>query len=386
MRTASIVVAIAVVPGGLRGVARADVATLGVVAEARVDRGTDESVGLDLETVGIGVQARPTSMLAIAAFALGMTTSGVRSDGARATGSLGGELALALRPFPRWPVRPYLHASAGMLLFPDAPFLPMGDVYDFVLHVGIGADVPITPRLVLAVHFDRAHVSNGQGLDAQNPSFDGYGLGAELAYAVAEPHDSDPDPELRPSPPSAGVAVDGELANANGWLEAGRVRAATQLASTLRGQLDVEIGSLADHGFVEAGIDVLATDARGTIAAHLGARDYVGIYTGVVQLQGELAVTAETSVVVTGVWEPSNFQSALLAAAGLRVRPHRDVSIDAGEAVIDAAGNPVDHALYFDAEWRIGPAAVFYERQLAGLNLAGLRWYGGARAIWKRLR
>jgi hypothetical protein len=381
MRTERIVVILVAWPS----LAHADVATqVGVAAELRVDRGVDESVGVDLETVGVGAQARPTSMLAITAFALGMTTSGMRSDGAHATGSLGGELALAVRPFPHWRVRPYLRASAGMLLFPNAPFLPGGDVYDFVLHVGLGADVPITSRLALAVHFDRAHISNGQGLGPQNPSFDGYGLGAELAYALAEP--AEPDPELRPSLPSAGVAVDGELANANGWLEAGRIRAATQLATGVRGQLDIDAGSLADHGFVEAGVDALATDVHGTIAAHLGARDYAGIYTGIVQVQGELAVAPATSVITTAVWEPSNFQSALLASAGLRVRPHRDVVIDAGEAVIAAAGDPLDHELYFDVEWRIGPAAVFYERQLAGLNLAGLRWYAGAGAIWKRLR
>jgi hypothetical protein len=375
--------ALATLIAALPGLAYADPGQVGIATEARVDRGVDESDGLDIETVGIGAQVRPTSMLAISALALGVVPSG-RSAGERATSTLGGELALAVRPFPHWPVRPYLRASAGILLFPGAPFLPGGDVYDFVLHVGAGADVPITPRLVLAVHVDRAHISNGQGLGPQNPSFDGYGLGAELAYALAAPRE--PDVELAPAVPSIGVAVDAELANANGWLEAGRARVAAQLADAIRGQLDVDAGALADHGFVEVGVDAVATDARGTLAAHLGGRDYAGIYTGIVQVQGELAITPATAVVVTTVWEPSNFQSALLAAAGLRVHPHRDIVIDAGETVIAAAGAALDHELYFDVEWRIGPAAVFYERELAGLNLAGLRWYGGCGPVWKRLR
>jgi hypothetical protein len=66
--------------------------------------------------------------------------------------------------------------GAGDLILIDRPFPPHGSIYDFFLHpaVGVGARVSDSYWIEAAARF--AHISNGQGFDAANPTWDGEGL------------------------------------------------------------------------------------------------------------------------------------------------------------------------------------------------------------------
>jgi hypothetical protein len=109
--------------------------------------------------------------------------TGTAADGRTASGGAGGEVAVRVVPFPRWPVRPYLRASAGMLLFLRQPFLPGGDFYDFITQLGAGLELRVGDRLSLAADVHAVHLSNGQGLGPFNPAFTGGGVLIGAVYA-----------------------------------------------------------------------------------------------------------------------------------------------------------------------------------------------------------
>ncbi len=381
------------------GAARADPPwdRLDIIVRGAIDRGTGDSGGLDLVGIGAGVGLRLSPMAQLSALGLAVGTDGATADGTRAHGAPGGELALAIVPFPRWWVRPYLRWSAGILLFPGQPFLPGGDGYDFVLHAGAGLTMPLGQRFTVAVHADIAHVSNGQGLGAFNPAFNGIGVGVELAYALAPPIDVIEQPTLR-DPTGLEVLADGAFGNAQGWLATGRIRAELPMTEHVVAQIDAEAGALADHAVAEAGLDVASEWQRVIVGAHAGLRDYVGLYTGVLQLQAETRITDATSIVGTAIYEPSTYVGSVGAGVGLRVVATSRIAIDLGEGVEHPFGSTTEFAPYFGGEWQLPIAlasrarwSLFYERQITGLNELGVRFAYGASAtlhgpIWRRLR
>jgi hypothetical protein len=370
---------------------------LDVVVRGAIDRGTGASDGLDLIGIGAGVELRLSSMAQISALGLAVGTDGATADGTRAHGAPGGELALAIVPFPTWWIRPYLRWSGGILVFPGEPFLPGGDGYDFVLHAGAGVTIPLGQRFTLAVHADIAHVSNGQGLGAFNPAFNGIGGGVELAYALAPPVDAIEQPASR-DPAGLEVVADGAFGNAQGWLATGRIRAELPMTEHVVAQVDAEAGALADHAVAEAGLDIASEWQHVIVGAHAGLRDYVGLYTGVLQLQAETRITDATSIVGTAIYEPSTYVGSVGAGVGLRVVATPRIAIDVGEGLEHSFGSTTEFAPYFGGEWQLPIAlasrarwSLFYERQITGLNELGVRFAYGATAtlhgpIWRRLR
>jgi len=111
--------------------------------DVRGEIGSGDVAGIDLGVVGAGVEWRATTRLRLRVAALVLGAIGSAEDGRTASGGAGGELALRVVPFPQWPARPYLRASAGMLLFLRQPFLPGADFYDFMTQLGVGLELPV---------------------------------------------------------------------------------------------------------------------------------------------------------------------------------------------------------------------------------------------------
>ena len=216
-----------------------------------------------------------------------------RRPGRTANGGAGGELAARLVPFPRGPVRPYLRASGGLLLFLRGPFLPGGDVYDFILQLGAGLEVPIGERLSLFGDLHVVHLSNGQGLGPFNPAFTGEGGLIGAAYALAAP-----GPPVAPAPVATvdearpdwrpGATFDAGAGQAAGGTEwALRDRVAQKLTRHTLALMDIESGVVDSAHFVEAGLDLAGHWTFVSAGVHSGYRHAAGTGTFVESAQVE---------------------------------------------------------------------------------------------------
>jgi hypothetical protein len=388
-----------------------------VVVEERAVAGVDDVSEMMLGLVGVGLQWRLSDSLYAHSVGLALGTAGSAELGDPAAGALGGELGLRVVPWSTWPVRPYVYASAGLLLFPQKPFLPGADVYEFMLTSGVGVDLALDARLRLGMNAFAVHLSNGQGLGAYNPSYDGYGAGLALTYVLA-PLEPQPNPWAGEPPRPGGttgrqrwepgVSLDGslgEVSDANYW--SGRGRLAQRVYEELLVLLDTEAGELAEEPFRELGLAlVLHLDAM-SAAAHGGWRRFVGLDTAVASLQFEVHVSSEVSVVAMGQHERTEILGATTrAAVGGRLFPTTSLLIDVGMG-FDRIGmkepGPFQEdrvAPYFGLEWaflkrRGWQLALFVDRHVSALDQIGARIrYGMGSSLrdtarhegWERLR
>ena len=296
--------------------------------DVRGERGTGTVAGLDLGAVGVGVEwwIVPTLRLRTTALLLGAT--GTTTTGRSASGGAGGEIGVRLLPFPSWPVRPYARMSAGFLLFLRRPFLPGGDVYDFILGAGAGLEIPLGPRLALFGEVNGTHLSNGQGIGSFNPAFNGFGglLGASYALSPEAPPAPPEEPEL--DNPRARWTPGAIAEGAAGWaaqlVVGGRLRVAEQLQ----------------------------------LAAHL-SNEVSPFATGIVQQQ-------------------SVFSGFFVGAAGIRTFPFPSLRIDGGLRLTRsfAAGATVDLGPYVAFEWQVplrARLAALPVRRAAALERADRR-------------
>jgi len=384
---------------------------LALTVDLRGEIGAGDQAGIDLGILGVGAAWRTTPTLRLGAEALLLGATGSAPDGRTASGGAGGEVGARIIPFPRWPIRPYLRGSAGVLLFLRHPFLPGGDVYDFVLEAGGGLEVPIDDRLSLFGDLHVAHLSNGQGLGAFNPAFSGEGglVGADYALAPTAPDAlaSEPRPPVDEARPSwhPGATFDAEIGNVNSDLELGlRDRVAERLGRHTLAVLDAESGELASAHFLEVGLDVAGHWTAASAGVHSGYRHYAGVSTYVEQVQIEANLTEETSLVAMGAWEiPDRFADTYRAAAILRVFPIDTVLVELGGGAQRVGSAPLNSggAVYFAAEWqlpfhvRTWQLSLFAVRQIDDLQLGGVRisWDMGAtlrdlvrQTGWRRLR
>jgi hypothetical protein len=114
---------------------------LAAVAEARTEVGTGDVSGIILGIGGPGVELWAAPTLRVRASALILAATGESTDERHAHSGAGGEITLILLPLPTSVVRPFLRGSGGLLLFLDDPFLPGGDIYEFILGLGGGLEV-----------------------------------------------------------------------------------------------------------------------------------------------------------------------------------------------------------------------------------------------------
>lgn len=81
---------------------------------------------------------------------------------------------LRMQPLRLGPVSLGLDAVGSLILY-NHHFPPGGDIYNFSWRVGPSMKVQILDRLAGVAGFRWMHVSNGQGLGPQNPSYEGAG-------------------------------------------------------------------------------------------------------------------------------------------------------------------------------------------------------------------
>ena len=387
-------------------------ARLSLVVDARGEIGPGSVEGIDLGLVGAGIEWRATPTLRLQATALLLGAAGSNDVGETANGGAGGELAVRLVPFPRGPVRPYLRASGGLLLFLRGPFLPGGDVYDFILQLGAGLEVPIGERLSLFGDLHVVHLSNGQGLGPFNPAFTGEGGLIGAAYALAAPGSpAAPEPvatvdEARPDWRPGATFDAGAGHTAAGTELAVRDRVAERLTRHTLALMDIESGVVDSAHFVEAGLDLAGHWTFVSAGVHSGYRHAAGTGTFVESAQVEAVVSREASLVLLGQAElPRAAADTFLVAAVLRLLPIETFLIELGGGARHDGGTARDafsrFIPYLALDWqlpfgaRTWQASLFIERQLDELQIAGVRisWDMGRtlydlvrRTGWRRLR
>ena len=79
-----------------------------------------------------------------------------------------------IQPLRLGPVAAGLDAVGSLIVY-DKHFPPGGDVYNFSWRIGPSVGVALGERLTAVAGFRWMHVSNGQGLGPQNPSYEGRG-------------------------------------------------------------------------------------------------------------------------------------------------------------------------------------------------------------------
>jgi hypothetical protein len=72
--------------------------------------------------------------------------------------------------------------ALGGVVFYSAAFPPGGDVYNFTWRLGGAFLVRVTEPLSISVGTRWMHVSNGQGLNPHNPSYEGIGFSVGISY------------------------------------------------------------------------------------------------------------------------------------------------------------------------------------------------------------
>jgi hypothetical protein len=76
-----------------------------------------------------------------------------------------------------------LDAVGGVVLY-DARFPAGGDIYDFTFRFGGAVAVTMTPRTAIGAGVRWMHLSNGQGLGPQNPSYEGVGFHLGVTFRL----------------------------------------------------------------------------------------------------------------------------------------------------------------------------------------------------------
>lgn len=380
-----------------------------LLGELRAEVGTGDVDGLSLAIAALGAEVALAPSLQLRATGVALVPFGATRDGRSARGGGGGELALHLTPFPSWRVRPFVRASAGLLFFLRDPFLPGGDVYEFMLDFGGGVEVSLGERVVLGLHAHYSHLSNGQGLGPFNPAFDGLGVGLDLRYALAPrpPFEGSGPPAFAAARPSRtpGFVIDGSVGAAGGaLLSTGRLRVAERVSDHLVALFDGEAGSLAREALFEAGLALAGHWGFASAGAHVGYRNYVGIETLVLVAQAEAHVSPEVSFVAMGAFERSDFSGSIgRAAVAMRAFPFERLLVELGVG-FDRIGDVNAHDVsdpYFAFEWQLPVSArdwqlsLFVDSQVSTIKLAGLRvaWGMGTtlrdqarRMGWRRVR
>jgi hypothetical protein len=351
--------------------------------DVRGERGTGTVAGLDLGAVGVGVEwwIVPTLRLRTTALLLGAT--GTTTTGRSASGGAGGEIGVRLLPFPSWPVRPYARMSAGFLLFLRRPFLPGGDVYDFILGAGAGLEIPLGPRLALFGEVNGTHLSNGQGIGSFNPAFNGFGglLGASYALSPEAPPAPPEEPEL--DNPRARWTPGAIAEGAAGWaaqlVVGGRLRVAERLASSLLTMLDAQAASYGGTRYKDVGLALVGQWTHATLGFQATYQHIPGIDAVAEQLQLEAHLSNEVSPFATGiVQQQSVFSGFFVGAAGIRTFPFPSLRIDGGLRLTRsfAAGATVDLGPYVAFEWQVplrARLAALPVRRAAALERADRR-------------
>lgn len=335
-----------------------------VEGEERLLRGVGDrsDMTIGLYRVGVGFRAVPT--LDVAASLSVLVTAGSASMDALPAVGAGGELSLTFCPLPAGPARPYSVVGVGLELFPGPRFLPGGDVYEFNPYAGIGLDISLDRFWTVGALVYAAHVSNGQGLGAFNPSFDGFGGGLKLSRSLSERSDvDDPWTKMPSRPPGVearpswvpGISAEGRVGYQSGVVIAtGRAVVAEALTRMSLLEVDGESGVVDGIAYVEVGAAVVGHLGFASVGFRGGYRRFAGLETAIVVMQAEGHLSKELSIVGMVQYERTlGLARAVLAAAGARFYPLPSLALDVGMG-FDALGAGEDERRpYFDVEWAV---------------------------------
>ena len=389
---------------------------MSLLVDVRGEVGPGEVAGIDLGLVGAGIEWRATPTLRLQASALLLGATGSTESGRdRPAGAPAASWRRAWFRFPRGPVRPYLRASGGLLLFLRGPFLPGGDVYDFVLQLGAGLEVPLGERLALFGDLHVVHLSNGQGLGPGNPAFTGEGGLIGAAYALAPPGPAaEPEPvaDRRRGAPRLASGRDvrrrrraDDRRDGAGRARSGRPAADPAHAGAHGHRIRGDRFGALRRGGDRSGrpLDVRFGRRAQRLPARRGHRDVRRVGAG----RGRDQPARRRWCCWGRRSSRAPARNAFLAAAVLRLLPIETVLIELGGGVRQrrqarrAAAPSAAFLPYLALDWqlpfgvRTWQASLFIERQLDGLQIAGVRisWDMGStlsdlvrRTGWRRLR
>jgi hypothetical protein len=162
--------------------------------------------------------------------------------------------------------------------------LPGGDIYDFLVSSGAGAEVSLGLHWRLGVDLFLLHESNGQGLGPFNPAFDGVGMGVAMSWSgrPIAPLTTDERDDRTGARASRlpGVSLDGVVGQAGGdVLGTGHLTVAERIIDSLLVLAELEHGVFAGERLTEVGASLASHADLLSAGAYAGYRDFAGLRT-----------------------------------------------------------------------------------------------------------
>ena len=143
-------------------------------------KGIDENSEIEISQLGVGRAYYLTDGLGLYGEVLALATRGDREGENAEVGGLGGFFALRwhfLRK-ARWSL--YLNQGVGPLLF-FKEFPPGGTKVNALTQYGVGMSAQVRDVFIVNLGVRHVHISNGKGMVADNPSYDGRGFYVEIS-------------------------------------------------------------------------------------------------------------------------------------------------------------------------------------------------------------
>lgn len=336
-----------------------------------------------------GYRLRLTPRVAVSAdFALTLP-HGVHDTRDARTGGGGGGVRWRWHLLPDRPLfDPFFDLIGGVVVH-AAEWPPGGSHYILRRGVGLGLTLNPTPTLAISLGVRQQHLSNGQGLGAHNPSFDGLGgfVGVGfLPHAVDHPLPRLLDDETPPST-AAVLQVQGSLLEADGeWSGGLRAEGRVALLPGLWTQVRVDAGRLAGLDVVGGQVDLAWQSTRGAVGLTGGMQLFAGLRQRQIAAQAEWYADRLSTVALR-----TAHRVATLAPAATDVRlawrahPAPWIALDLGaEYTLDDRPDELDRiepAMGFELAppW-LGDLGITLavERQVDDLRVFSLRYTGGA--------
>lgn len=341
-----------------------------------------------LAELGIGYSVDLTARVELGGRLVATRPHGIRDGRDAATLGGGGDLVmrwhlLAERP----PVDPYVELVGGLVAHVDR-WPPGGSHYVFRRSFGLGLAWHLGPAITLRAGVRQMHLSNGQGLGAHNPAFDG--LGGDVGLSLGGRDGSHPLPALLapatdPAPARAVVQAQAALTEFDGELGAeARVEARAPLGGGAWAQIRAEHGRLFAVDYVGGELDLVGQGARGLVGLTGGVQSFGGLVRRRVALQGEWYADALATVAAQVAYATHDLGDATTLRVQWLLHPFDWIALGVGyehawddrPAHLDDVQPAVsvevappwigEHGFTLAAEREIGDLRVFSLRYTAG--------------------
>ena len=283
----------------------------------------------------------------------------------------------------RW--RGFLEFGLGLMLS-DREFPTGGTSLNGTRHVGAGLAYRVDEDLQVLLSVRQQHVSNGRGLVADNPSWDGLGAFVGFSWNMTPPDLEPPPVREWDSPKAQAWSLRSEVRAGDLGDETGRgalLAFDAQLAEPVFVQLRATTDRVAREDLVEVGVALYGRSRHGLIGVAFDRQELDVFRDDQVTIFGELHANDLVTVVATAGFERRNLSAnRVLGGASLRLYPFDSLRFEAGIGYRSAAKDLEADA--FDVPIGIELAPEFMRR--LGLSLfaedgldddqriVGLRW------------